>query len=156
EHRFVEPAKSQLRTRALAATYLNDTVLKQLDQHASRAWENICQQHVMREALGVSAVGRWWGKVPTGQGQRTEEREIDVVGINGSKTPLVVGMCKWTNSDMDFDELNLLERLAQHVEGHTGTEQRYLFSRSGFSARLRAHASSDRQLHLVTPADIYW
>jgi hypothetical protein len=64
-------------------------------------------------------------------------------------------MCKWTNHRVDFDELNLLDRLAPHVEGFTGTANRYLFSRSGFTARLSAHAEADATLHLVTPADIY-
>lgn len=154
-YRFVDPAKSQLRTTDLAATYLNDTVLPQLDHHASYAWEDVCRQHIQQAIPDVSAVGRWWGQVPTGEGRRTEEREIDVVGVNGYGTPLVVGMCKWTTYAVDFDELNLLDRLLAHIDGHTGEEQRYLFSRSGFSDRLVAHASGNPLLHLVTPHDIY-
>lgn len=154
-YRFVEPARSQLRTRALAAAYLRDSVLPALDHHASITWEHICQQYVLREAAGVTAIGRWWGQVPTGRGPRTEEREIDVVGINGNRVPLAVGMCKWTSAVVDFDELLLLDRLAPHIGGYQDTAQRYLFSRSGFSERLVAHAKSDPLLHLVTPADIY-
>ena len=154
-YRFVEPARSQLRTSALAAAYLNDSVLPALDHHASITWEQICQQHVLRKVDGVTAVGRWWGQVPTGSGSRTEEREIDVVGVDGARKPVVIGMCKWTKSEVDFDELNLLERLAPHVEGFTGTAHRYLFSRSGFTKRLMAHAATEPLLHLVTPADIY-
>jgi uncharacterized protein len=56
---------------------------------------------------------------------------------------------------VDFDELNLLERLLPHVESRTPRPARYLFSRKGFTRRLVAHASSDPGLHLVTPADIY-
>jgi AAA+ ATPase superfamily predicted ATPase len=154
-YRFVEPARSQLRTSALAATYLNDSVLPALDHHASLTWEEICRQYVLRRHIGVTAVGRWWGQVPTGSGRRTEEREIDVVGIDGTRTPKAVGMCKWTNSDVDFDEFNLLDRLAPHMPGFTGAEHRYLFSRSGFSKRLVAHATTEPRLHLVTPSDIY-
>jgi uncharacterized protein len=62
--RFVEPARSQLRTAHLAEAYLNDTVLPQLDQHASYAWEGICREHILRHVAGVSAVGRWWGAGP--------------------------------------------------------------------------------------------
>lgn len=103
----------------------------------------------------MSAVGRWWGQVPTGQGQRTQERELDVVGVANNRAPLAVGMCKWTSNDVDFDELNLLDRLARHIDGHTGAEQRYLFSRNGFTGRLEAHAADDPNLHLVTPEDVY-
>lgn len=157
-YRFVEPARSQLRTSALAATYLNATVLPALDHHASKAWEQICQEHVVREMPDVTSVGRWWGQVPAGNGAgttRTEEREVDVVGVDGAGRPLAIGMCKWTERQIDFDELNLLERLAPSIGGVTADTHRYLFSRSGFSDRLAAHAATEPLLHLVTPADIY-
>ncbi|WP_216853557.1 DUF234 domain-containing protein [Phytoactinopolyspora halotolerans] len=129
-------------------------MLPQLDHHASLAWEEICRVYILHTAEGVSDVGRWWGQAPTGVDRRTEEREIDVVGINGNRTPLVFGMCKWTNNHVDFDDLNPLDRLAQHVKGSTGAEDRYLFSRNGFSERLRAYAANDERCHLVTPDDI--
>lgn len=154
-YRFVEPSRSQLRTTAMAEEYVASAVLPQLDHHASRAWEDICREHVLRTAERVSAVGRWWGQVPGGQGRRTEEREIDVVAIDGAGVPVAIGMCKWTTDQVDFDELNLLDRIAAHVEGHTGREQRYLFSRSGFRDRLRAYAANDPRLHLVLPGDVY-
>jgi AAA+ ATPase superfamily predicted ATPase len=153
--RFVEPGRSQLRTNALAKSYLDAAVLPALDRHASYAWEDICREYVLRRCPGVTAVGRWWGQVPTGHGRGTEEREIDVVGADGNRAPVAVGTCKWTTHEVDFDELNLLDRLSGHVEGHTATEERYLFSRSGFSDRLGAFASRDNRLHLVTLDDVY-
>ena len=154
-YRFVEPARSQLRTSALAATYLDSTVMPALDKHASGTWEDIARQHVLHQEPGVTAVGRWWGQVHTGSGPRTEEREIDVVGIDGDRTPLALGMCKWTADPADFDELNLLDRLSPYVEGYVGGARRYLFSRSGFTSRLREHAASDPLLALVAPSEIY-
>lgn len=154
-YRFVEPARSQLRTTGLAAAYLQDSILPRLDHHASQAWEDICREHVLRSLPEVSSVGRWWGQVPTGEGRRTSEREIDVVGINAGGTPVVLGMCKWTSAEIDFDELNLLDRLASYVDGYRGSAQRILFSRSGFTARVRSFAEQEGRLTLVTPADIY-
>jgi AAA+ ATPase superfamily predicted ATPase len=154
-YRFVEPAKSQLRTSELAATYLTVSVLPALDHHASKTWEQICQQHVLAEAAGVTRVGRWWGQVPKGEGQRTEDREVDVVGVDGSGSTLAIGMCKWTEREIDFVELNLLDRLAPYIGGVTEATHRYLFSRTGFSKRLAAHAATESALHLITPADIY-
>lgn len=154
-YRFVEPARSQLRTNALAAAYLNDTVLPQLDHHASHAWEDICRQHLLRAVPEVSAVGRWWGQVPAPHTKRTEAREIDVVGVDACGTPRAIGMCKWTSHQVDFDELNLLDQLAPHIDGHDGTARRFLFSRNGFSARLSSFAADDPGLTLITPADIY-
>jgi uncharacterized protein len=154
-YRFVESARSQLRTSSLAATYLDDAVMPALDQHASLTWEEICRQYVLREAAGATAVGRWWGQVRMGSGPQSEERGVDVVAVNGEGTPVAIGMCKWTSKDVDFDELNLLDRLAPAMEGYSGHAHRYLFSRNGFSPRLATHAQSDPTLHLVTPADIY-
>lgn len=154
-YRFVEPGRSQLRTSRLAATYLADSVLPMLDHHASVTWEQVSQQHVLAREPDVTAVGRWWGQVPSRQGTRTEEREIDVVAVNGAGTPVAVGMCKWTSGEVDFDELNLLDRLTQHVPGAAAGTRRYLFSRNGFSERLTAYAERDPLLRLVTPGDIY-
>jgi uncharacterized protein len=154
-YRFVEPARSQLRTTTLATAYLNDHVLPDLDHHASRSWEQICQQYVLHREDAVLAIGRWWGQVPVGAGPRSEEREVDVVGVDGGRNPVVLGMCKWTSNEVDFDELNLLDRVAPHIEKFTGTAKRYLFSRSGFSERLIAYSATEPGVCLVTPADIY-
>jgi uncharacterized protein len=139
----------------VAAAYLTDHVLPDLDHHASRSWQQICQQYVLHREDAVLAVGRWWGQVPVGAGPRSEEREVDVVGVDGSRNPVVLGMCKWTSNEVDFDELNLLDRIAPHIEGFTGTPRRYLFSRSGFSKRLMAYSATEPAVCLVTPADIY-
>lgn len=151
-HRFVEPARSQLRTPQLAARYLDDTVLPRLDEFTSRAWETVCQQHVLRTVPGVTAVGRWWGPVPTGELRRTEQREIDVVGVDGNRHPVVLGMCKWTAKPLGLAELRLLDRLAPHTGAVPGV-RRFLFSRSGFDPRLREQAGPT--LDLVTPDDVY-
>ncbi|PXY31322.1 ATP-binding protein [Prauserella muralis] len=154
-YRFVEPARSQLRTSSLADAYLRDSVLPQLDHHVSEAWEDICREHVLRTMPGVTTVGRWWGQVPTGTGRRTEEREVDIVGVDANRKPVVIGMCKWTRAAVDFDELNLLDRLSPHIDGSSGELHRILCSREGFTPRLRAYAENDPLLTLVTPADIY-
>lgn len=154
-YRFVEPGRSQLRTRQLARAYVRDRVLPELDHHVSRAWEEICQQHVLRIAPGVAAVGRWWGNVRLDAGGRGEQREIDVVALDADRRVVALGSCKWTDRAMDFDQLNLLDRLAPYVDDSAAEAERFLFSRNGFTDRLRRHADDDPRLHLVTPQDIY-
>ncbi|MQA62490.1 MAG: hypothetical protein GEU86_13575, partial [Actinophytocola sp.] len=105
-------ARPQLRTSELAAAYVRNSVLPHLDHHASQTWEDVCREHVLRVVPEVRAVGRWWGQVPTDVGRRTEEREIDVVGTDSDVRVAVIGMCKWTSTPVDFDELNLQQRLA--------------------------------------------
>lgn len=153
--RFVEPARSQLRTSELAAAYVRDSVLPYFDHHASQTWEEICREHVLRVVPEVSAVGRWWGQVPVGVGRRTEEREVDVVGTDSDGRVAVIGMCKWTSSPVDFDELNLQQRLAPRIGDNHFSARQFLFSRSGFTERLRSFADSGDNLTLVTPDGIY-
>lgn len=71
------------------------------------------------------------------------------------RTTVAIGMCKGTSSAVDFDELNLPDRLAPAMQGYSSQAHRYLFSRSGFTPRPERHADSDPALHLVTPADSY-
>ncbi len=152
-YRFVEPARSQLRTTALASAYLEDTVLPQLDAFTSRTWEDICQQHVLDTVPGATAVGRWWGPVPTGDGRRTEEREIDVVGVDGERGVVALGTSKWTRRPASIGELNLLDHLAPFTGARA--PQRFVFSRSGFDEELTARAAQDPKVTLVSPTDIY-
>jgi AAA+ ATPase superfamily predicted ATPase len=152
-YRFVEPARSQLRTTSLATAYVQDTVLPQLDAFTSRTWEEVCQQHVLANVPGVTAVGRWWGPVPTGEGRRTEEREIDVVGVDGNRSVVVLGTCKWTNRPAGIGELTLLDHLAPSTGARA--PRRVVFSRGGFDEELTARAAHDPAVTLVSPADIY-
>ncbi|WP_035697599.1 ATP-binding protein [Glycomyces tenuis] len=153
--RFVDPSSGRLGTDRLALAYLENTVMPSFDHFVSETWEEICQDFTHRVETELYKVGYWWGKVPTGEGRRVETREIDVVGVDHDGRATVVGMCKWTNNQVDFDELNLLDRLAPHVERCVESPKRYLFSRSGFTERLRRHAEEDERLVLVTPAEIY-
>jgi hypothetical protein len=82
-------------------------------------------------------------------------REVDVVGVGGGRNVVVAGMCKWTTSLVDFNELNLLDRLIPHFCDDHVRPLRYLFSRTAFTERLSAHAAADETIRLVTPDLIY-
>ncbi|WP_232283876.1 DUF234 domain-containing protein [Saccharomonospora cyanea] len=149
----MEPARTRTRARELAEAYPHGEVLPRFDHHVSSAWEDVCREHVLLAFAEASHLGRWWGQVPTGDGRRTEEREIGIVGVDPNQRVSVVGMCKWTTSPVDFDELNPLDRLTPFVE-REARPHRVLCSRTGFSARLRAYADDDSKLTLLTPADV--
>jgi uncharacterized protein len=153
--RFVDPSSGRLGTDRLARSYLEQAVLPAFDHFVSETWEEICQDYTHRQETGLYKVGRWWGKVPTGEGRKVEVREIDVAGVDHDGRVTVVGVCKWTNYEVDFDELNLLDRLLPYIERCEEEPVRYLFSRSGFTERLREHAEGDDRLVLVSPAEIY-
>ena len=154
--RFVDPYRSQLRTRAGAEQHLRHTVLPQLDHFVSKpTFEDICRRY-MHEAEGARAVGGWWGQVPTGEGRRTEQRELDAVALGQDSKVLAVGSCKWTAAPVGLEEEALLPRLKEHVPGAEGDVRHYFFSRSGFEdGLLRLAAADPERYRLVTPEDLY-
>lgn len=154
--RFVEPYASRMRTRADAERHLEQTVLPALDAFVSKpAWERICQEHVRRHEPQATAVGAWWGKVRVAP-RRSEDREVDVVALDRAGRVLATGSCKWTSTPLDYGEEALLRELEPHIPGADAVRRHWLFSRSGFTPRLRELAAADPERYrLVEPADLY-
>ncbi|HEY7961872.1 MAG TPA: ATP-binding protein [Solirubrobacteraceae bacterium] len=154
--RFVDPYRSLLRTRAGAEQHLRDTVLPQLDHFVSKpAYEDICRRH-LQHAEQARSVGAWWGPVPTGEAQRTEQREVDAVAVDDSGRALALGSCKWTNAPVGVSEESLLMRLQAHIPRAEGATRHYFFARSGFERGLRRLADADPQRYrLIAPEDLY-
>lgn len=60
-------------------------------------WERLCREVVSGneiDGITYSMARRWWGSV-----SRTESMELDVVAESIDKKYLLVGECKWTNSE---------------------------------------------------------
>lgn len=77
------------------------------------------------------------------------------MGIGAGRGPKVVGMCKWTETAVDTDELYLLDGLTPFIDQAEDNVGRVIFSRSGFTPRLRSYAGHDDRLTLLNPEDIY-
>jgi AAA+ ATPase superfamily predicted ATPase len=154
--RFVDPAKSRLRSRADAKRYVDEVVMAQLDHFVSKpAFELLCQEYV-REQEQAAGVGSWWGPVPTGEGRQTCAQEIDIVAVAHDATVTATGSCKWTSGKMDFGEETLLRHVEPSIPGAGAVARHYFFSRSGFTDQLHKLADSEPgRYRLVTPEDIY-
>ncbi len=154
--RFVDPARSRLRTRAQAEAYLDEVVMAQLDHFVSKgAWDRVCQDHVM-EVEGAAAVGAWWGQVPTGEGRRTRSQEIDIVAVDHGTAVMATGTCKWTNGALPASEEALLTATEPFIPKSNGVARHYFCSREGFDDELRRLADADPDRYrLVSPADVY-
>jgi AAA+ ATPase superfamily predicted ATPase len=154
--RFVDPYRSQLRTRAGAEQHRRQTVLRQLDHFVSKpAFEDICRWY-MQHAEQAPTVGGWWGPVPTGEGRRTEQREVDAVALDAGSKVLAVGSCKWTAAPVGLQEEALLTRLQAYIPGAEGEVRHYFFSRSGFEDSLaRLAAAQPERYRLIAPEDLY-
>jgi hypothetical protein len=94
--------------------------------------------------------------VPTGEGRRTEQRELDAVAIDHSTTVLAVGSCKWTSTPVGLEQESLLVRLSAHVPGADSVRRHYFYSRAGFTETLRRLGGADPERYrLVGPGDLY-
>lgn len=129
DSRRAEPAMTAVR-RAVATHYSQ--------RHNSSRYH--LRERLHREgALSFSprAVGSWWARDGT--------QQIDVVALGADQ--VLLGECKWTNEAIDEGTLGVLRQKSLHFQQDGNVRSLHLkhvdlaiFSRSGFTARLRAQA----------------
>lgn len=147
-YRFVLPNRTAIE-RGMQRRVLRG-VLEGLSAFCGPVFEDVCAQWLwMRNADGSLPVefgdlGRWWGNDPL----LREEAEIDLVGIDGSRTVLV-GECQWRNEDLDRDVVETLEHRSMLVQARTYSWL-YAFSKSGFTQGAVGAAASHGQMRLVS------
>ena len=104
-YRFIAPNRSVL---ALGRTEgVRNTIIRNMPEYVSATWERLCQIAVSGNNLLGTDWGlarRWWGRVPVrGDGGKTpsgfEDLEFDVVAESADKKSILVGECKWNQSD---------------------------------------------------------
>ena len=70
-------------------------------EYVSAQWERLCRNAVTGNEIGgvlYGAASRWWGSVP-GKDSHPRQIELDVVSESIDKKYLLVGECKWTESE---------------------------------------------------------
>jgi hypothetical protein len=110
-------------------------------------FEWACRQYLWRafaadslpEGVAFVDIGTWWG---------ARDREIDVVAVDEHGQTALAGSCKWTNDPMDVSDLNILQRDLLAAEQALRPSEEpgpwlALFSREGFTDRLRALAAQE-------------
>lgn len=155
-YRFVDPARS-LVAQEMGAAVWERFIAPHLHEYISRpAFERACRQYLWR-AFRVSAlpddlrfteVGTWWG---------AGDREIDVMALDETGKIAAVGSCKWTTAPVDVSEYAALQKDLTLAKLDAPDPFLFLFSRSGFTDRLRrlAAAQEPRKLLLVALPDLY-
>ena len=137
--RFVHPNRSQLEQGG-ARVILENRLLPELDHFTSLAFEEICKQYFLQQALleklsfSPIAMGRWWN----------DKEEIDLMVMNDLEAMLVE--CKWSNQPVGTNILTALERKAASAKKDLGDRkiQFALCSRSGFTDQMM-EVSKERQ-----------
>ena len=131
-----------------------DDVLREFEEnrnmYVSLEYEKICIEALWkmagRDQLGYIPVriGRWWDR----------NDEIDLIALSDKDKRITFGECKWTNRKMSHRDLTDLMRKAEIIDwhGNTADEDYILFSRSGFTNRLRD--DHPRNVRLVDLKDL--
>lgn len=132
-------------------------VERDLSTFAGPAFEEICRQWIKRQfATGQisfipAGIGSWWGNDPT----RKEQAEVDVV-VTGINKELILGECKWQNSPVGTDVLQLLEHRSSFLaDRETKTLYLYLFSKSGFTDECQSRAEQLGNVRLITLEEMF-
>ena len=132
-------------------------VERDLPTFVGPAFEEICRQWIKRQfATGhisfiPAGIGSWWGNDPT----RKEQAEVDVV-VTGINKELILGECKWQNSPVDTDVLQLLEHRSSFLaDGETKVLYLYLFSKSGFADECQSSAEQSGNVRLITLEEMF-
>lgn len=148
--RFVDRSLNEIENHQGALVY--DSLLRSLPDYMEKIFEEICAEFIWylsgRKQLPLlpRGLGRYWGNDP-----RTHSQvEIDLMGEDGLQA--LFCECKWRNAPMGreiLDDLIYKAALFKHSEKHY-----YLFSKSGFTSKLRKAAEDLPHVHLFSFEDM--
>lgn len=144
--RFVLGNKNYIEIGRFEARF--QRVKQQIKDYQGFIFEDVCRQYLLRqvEKYEFQTIGRWWEK----------EEEVDLVAVDEENNRFIFAECKYRNKVVDVDVLEDLNQKIQRVRWHKPYKvaKRIIFSRSGFSGRLKALAKQDEDLELVTFDDM--
>lgn len=151
-YRFVPRNMSAISAGRIRQIY--DRVIGRfLPEYMGLVFEKICREYLERYAadlpIALSEVGQWWGSDPKEQ----KEIQIDIVGTPVEGSEYIIGLCKFKNSKIGVDELELIRHYAA-VFGKGSKYHYFIFSKGGFTESLRELAKQG-QVTLLTLEDIY-
>ena len=132
--RYVYPYRSYLERGE--TDYVVGEIKKTFRQNfASYIYEDICREKIWEKSasgalnFSIDKVGRYWGSLCG---------EIDILGFDSQKNNMIIGECKYTQSEKGLDILRSLEEKADVMKKHTGCKNVnfIIFGTSGFSKGL--------------------
>lgn len=112
------------------------TIKKALTDYMGLAFEKMCRDYILNRykqvPFYIGEIGQWWGSDPI----EKKQVQIDVVATSSDGTEAIFGSCKFKNTQVGVDELELLKRYAK-VMNQQIKRYYYIFSKSGFTENLR-------------------
>lgn len=152
--RYVLPFQDDLEAGMPAGTLYDTEINPTLADHVGNEFEQYCR-HLIRATRQVSRVAAWWGQALHSlrrEGTRSSE-EIDIVGTARGRVTLV-GEARWRSKPVDISYLKdidvyKLPALRQSGIPVAAQPEIVIFSRSGFTERLREAANGRDQVTLI-------
>ncbi|MGH3872208.1 MAG: ATP-binding protein [Pseudonocardiaceae bacterium] len=154
--RFVFPYQTDLEAGLSPAALYDTEIAPALPDHIAPIFEHTCRAHARSSYGGlVSRIGRWWGHArhDLRRSNLRSTEEIDIVGVARNRVTLV-GEAKWTSKPLDEPILHDLAEYQLPALQQSGftlapRPRTVLYSRSGYTDRLRRRAAEDPDLDLV-------
>lgn len=151
-YRFVPQNTSAISAGRIERIY--DAVIKKYySDYMGLIFEQMCREYLFQYAEDVpvvlSDIGQWWGT----DSKAKKEVQIDIVGTPTEGNEYVIGSCKYRNTPVGVDELELLKHYAE-VFGKGEKYHYYIFSKAGFTQGLQELADKG-EVKLVTLEDMY-
>lgn len=151
-YRFVPQNTSAISAGRIERIY--DSVIKKYySDYMGLIFEQMCREYLFQYAEDVpvvlSDIGQWWGT----DSKAKKEVQIDIVGTPTEGNEYIIGSCKYRNTPVGVDELELLKHYAE-VFGKGEKYHYYIFSKAGFTQGLQELADKG-EVKLVTLEDMY-
>ena len=150
-YRFVFPNMGSIVSR-LGDELYEHVVEKGISAYMGLVFEEICKQYLLGEArrgalpFFIGNVGKWWGNNPT------EKRQDEIDIMTYRENSALFCECKWTNAPMDIETFNSLKAKSELF--HYVNKWFWLFSKTGFTNRLRLEAESHSNVRLIAFDDM--
>jgi uncharacterized protein len=131
------------------------TIHEDLSRYMGHVFEKICTQYLIRLARKKAlpfvphTLGRWWGSNP----DTKKEDDIDILAFDRSKQSAIFCECKYRNKPFGMDEYHDFFS-ATRIITKPSNRYYYLFSKSGFTEKVKARALHDN-VELVGIHDLF-
>ena len=151
-YRFVPRNTSSISAGRIERIY-EPIIKKYYPDYMGLIFEQMCREYLLLYAEDVpvvlSDVGQWWGT----DAKAKKDVQIDVVGAPVEGKEYLIGSCKYSDTPVGVDELELLKHYAQ-VFDKGDRYHYYIFSKCGFTEGLQKLADNG-EVRLVTLQDMY-
>lgn len=130
-----------------------------LSEYMGLVFEDMCRQYLLTHPekipFPIVEIGEWWGAHP----RQKKEVQLDIVALGAWEAgrqgrQFIIGSCKYTNTPVGSDELNLIRDYASVFTNGNDECHYFIFSRSGFTEGLKDREKAG-EVQLVSLKEMY-